>query len=74
MSDFAAYQFTYTLHDLQKLRDCMLCNDRLSAALTAFESLREWPNGFPWRQYLEFAEKILENEHWPEEHLASGGR
>ncbi len=62
-----SFAFTYTLVDLQLLRDCLRCNDSLSGALTAFESMRDWGSaGFPWRQYLEFAEKITQDENFPE--------
>lgn len=66
---FQTSAFTYSLADLQSLRKCMEHNDSLSATLRAFSSLREWPDGFPWIPYLEFAEKIARDNDWPEKHF-----
>lgn len=63
------FEFSYTLTDLQRLRGCMRCNSGAAGALRAF-MYSDAPESFPWIPYLEFYDKIKENENWPEEHFA----
>lgn len=60
-------EFTYTLSDLQELRQCIKANGGvLSAAFRAFMVGR----GLYMQPWLEFAEQILKDERFPENHFA----
>ena len=62
--------FTYTLQDLQELRECLKCNDWLfSSALKAFMHGR----GLYIIPWLEFAEKIKSDHNFPEAHFRTAG-
>lgn len=61
-------EFTYTLQDLQELRSCLKCNDWVfSSALRAFMPGR----GLYIIPWLEFAEKIKDDNEFPEKQFSA---
>ncbi len=56
-------KFSYTIEDLKRLRECLEINGwKISRGLSAFGCA-----DIPW---IEFAEKIIENHSFPEDHFS----
>lgn len=61
-------EFTYTLADLQNLRECLRLNgNTISRGARAFISEKKDGSLWPW---IEFAEKIKEDHEFPEKHFS----